>query len=130
MDTWIDIRRKARQCHEEALRRTNGDRRATALIQEALAAADLEVRQFEPGTTFGKGVLGVLERTDGLVNVANHQGPANEAVVVAHELGHFHLHLDPTNEVTVADAGLGGDPIETGAARVEGYSPRERKEVQ
>ena len=25
---------------------------------------------------------------------------------------------------------LGGDPIESGAGRVEGYSPRERKEVQ
>ncbi|QOJ14012.1 MAG: UvrD-helicase domain-containing protein [Planctomycetia bacterium] len=130
MDTWVDIRRKARQCHEEALRRASGNRSAIALTQGALAAADLDIRRFEPGTTFGKGVLGVLERSAGLVNVVAHLAPPDEAVIVAHELGHYHLHLDPTNEVTIADAGLGGDRIETGAARVEGYSPRERKEVQ
>lgn len=130
MDTWIEIRRQAMECHAQALRKTNGDRRASALIQAALEEADLEVRRFVPGTTFGKGVLGVLERSAGLVNVANDRSPADEAVVIAHEIGHFHLHPDPTSEVTISDGGLGGDPIETGAAKVEGYSPRERKEVQ
>ena len=130
MDTWIDIRRKARQCHEQALSKANGDRRAGALVAAALELDDLEVRLFEPGTTFGHGVFGVLERSYGLVNVAKFQAPADEAVVIAHEIGHFHLHQDPTIEVTVRTCGLGGDPVDSGGGKVEGYSPRERKEVQ
>ena len=130
MDAWIDIRRKARQCHEQALAAANGDRRATALIAEAIKKDDLEIRHFAAGTTFGPGVYGLLERANGIVNVLKNQDTADEAVVIAHEIGHFHLHRDPIHEVTNRAPGLGGDPIEVGAAKVEGYSPRERKEVQ
>jgi superfamily I DNA/RNA helicase/Zn-dependent peptidase ImmA (M78 family) len=130
VDTWIDIRRKARACHEKALHKAKGDRSAKALIAEAIKADDLEVRRVDPGKTFGPGVYGLLERANGIVNVLKGQEPAAEAVVIAHEIGHFHLHRDPTNEVTSRPASLGGDPVESGAGKVEGYSPRERKEVQ
>ncbi|MGB9408102.1 MAG: UvrD-helicase domain-containing protein, partial [Terracidiphilus sp.] len=65
-----------------------------------------------------------------LVNVAKNQDPADELVVIAHEIGHFQLHHDPHNEVTLRPNGLGGDSVDSGAGRVEGYSPGERKEVQ
>lgn len=130
MDTWIDIRRKARECHERALSKTNGDRSAKALIAATIEADDLDLRYIDPGKTFGPGVYGLLERANGVVNVLKGQDPADEAVVIAHEIGHFHLHTDPAQEVTTRSSGLGGDPTETGAARVEGYSPRERKEIQ
>ncbi|HUO88165.1 MAG TPA: UvrD-helicase domain-containing protein [Rhizomicrobium sp.] len=130
MDAWIDIRRKARACHQEALKASQGDRRAKALIAAALCNDDLEVRHYEPGSIVNKGVLGFLNRSARLVNVAKYQDPAEEQVVIAHEIGHYRLHRDPHNEVTVRPDGLGGDPIDSGAGRVEGYSPRERKEVQ
>lgn len=130
MDTWIDIRRKARECHQEALAAAGGDRRAAALMRAALKKDDLELRMFEPGVTFSRGVYGVLEREYGIVNVAKGQDPADEAVVIAHEIGHNRLHDDATSEVTVRSTPLGGDPVDTGAGRVEGYSPRERQEVQ
>lgn len=126
MDAWVEIRRKARTCHEEALTKGNGDRRAKALIKAALAVDDLELRYLD----FSPGILGSLDRSARLVNVAINQAPADEAVVVAHEIGHFRLHRDPHSEVTVRPLGLGGDPIDSGAGKVEGYSPRERKEVQ
>lgn len=126
MDAWVQIRRKAREHHEEALTRANGDRHARALINAALAKDDLELRYFD----FGPGTLGSLDRSARLVNVAKHLSPADEAIVVAHEIGHFHLHRDLHSEVTVRAHGLGGDPIDSGAGKVEGYSPRERKEVQ
>ncbi len=50
--------------------------------------------------------------------------------MIAHEIGHFELHPDPTNEVHNVQAQLGGDLIDSGAGIVEGYSLRERKEVQ
>lgn len=130
MDAWIDIRRKARACHKRALARAKGDRRAVAIIAAALVNADLVVRYYEPGTTFGAGVFGSFDRASQLVNVAKGQDPLDELVVTAHEIGHNELHHDPTSEVTILPVGLGGDPVESGAARVEGYSPRERKEVQ
>jgi DNA helicase-2/ATP-dependent DNA helicase PcrA len=130
MDAWIDIRRKARACHRKALATAKGDRRAAAIVAAALTNADLVVRYYEPGTTFGAGVLGSFDRVSQLVNVAKGQDPLDELVVIAHEIGHNELHHDPTNEVTILPVGLGGDAVEGGAARVEGYSPRERKEVQ
>jgi DNA helicase-2/ATP-dependent DNA helicase PcrA len=130
MDTWIDIRRKAREFHDQALSRAAGDRRAVSLISAALAIDDLVVEHYEPGSIVDKGVLGFLERASRLINLASHQDAKVEAVVTAHEIGHFKLHHDPRNEVTVTSHILGGDPIESGAARVEGYSSRERKEIQ
>lgn len=130
MDSWADVRLLARRTHREALERSQGDRTAAALIQAALLRDDLELRHFEAGEVADESVLGFLERDSLLVNVRRGQAPAEEAAVVAHEIGHFHLHFDPRSEVTVVAEALGGDPVESGAGRVEGYSSRERKEVQ
>ncbi len=130
MDAWSDIRRKARACHRAALAATNGDRHATKIIAAALAKDDLVLRHYDPGGVVNEGVAGWLDRPSKLVNVAKGQDPCDEAVVVGHEIGHYHLHRDPINEVTIQPIGLGGDPVESGAGKVEGYSPRERKEVQ
>jgi DNA helicase-2/ATP-dependent DNA helicase PcrA len=126
VDAWIDIRRKARACHAKALATVQGDRRGASIIAAALKDDDLEIRRLE----FTPGLLGSLDRSARLVNLAVGQDPVEELVVIAHEIGHFHLHREAHNEVTVLPEGLGGDPIDSGAARVEGYSPRERKETQ
>jgi hypothetical protein len=101
MDTWIDIRRKAREFHNEALLRAKGDRRASSLIAAALSIEDLEVEHYEPGSIADKSVLGFLERAARLINIASHQDTNDEAVVTAHEIGHYKLHRDPRNEVTI-----------------------------
>ena len=130
MDAWIDIRRKARACHNAALARSDGDRRARSLVDASLNLDDLEIRYYEPGSIVNTGVFGFLDRPSKLVNIAKHQSAYDEVVVIAHEIGHFKLHQDPTSEVTVRSTALGGDVIDSGAGRVEGYSPRERKEIQ
>src|SRR4051812_14423066 len=127
MDAWVDIRRKAQVCHEAVLAATKGDRRARALVNAALAIDDLELRYYEPGSIVNEGVFGFLDRSSKLVNIAKHQDPPDEVVVIGHEVGHFKLHQDPTSEVTVRSSVLGGDVADSGAGRVEGYSPRERK---
>jgi superfamily I DNA/RNA helicase len=101
-----------------------------ALISAALKLEDLQLDRYEPGTKAGPGVFGFLDREGMIVNVASGQSAEDEAVVIAHELGHYYLHRDPRHEVTVKIAVLGGDPVESGAGRVSGYSSRERKEVQ
>ena len=126
MNAWIDIRRKARGCHQKALTKTMGDRSAAALIKAALDIDDLELRRID----LGPGTLGSLDRSARLISVAKNLEQATEHLVVAHEIGHFTLHDDPSNEVTGLQQGLGGDPVDSGAGKVEGYAPRERKEVQ
>lgn len=130
MDTWIEIRRKARQLHTKAIEATKGDRRAKALIDAALQILDLEKSYYVPGTRFGKEVFGSLERTALVVNVASDQDLEEEQVVIAHEIGHYELHTDPSHEVTISHAGLSGDPVEGASGKVEGYSPRQRQEMQ
>lgn len=126
MDAWVDIRRKARAFHAKALLTTNGDRRAEKIIEAALKADRLEVETHQ----FATGTLGSLNRAFRLVRVQKNLSAEEELVVVAHEIGHFHMHFDPHNEVTSRPDSLGGDPVDSGAGKVEGYSPNERKEVQ
>jgi superfamily I DNA/RNA helicase len=130
VDAWGDIRLRAQECHRQALRETGGDRKASAILVAALKLDDLQLQRYDPGTIVGEGVRGFLDRTSMMVYVANGQSAQDEAVVMAHELGHYKLHRDARNEITAITPTLGGDPIDSGAGRVEGYSPRERKETQ
>jgi superfamily I DNA/RNA helicase len=130
MDAWRDIRLAARELHAKALVSTSGDRRAPALLRAALGFHDLEVRRFQPGTRAGTGVFGFLDRPAFIVHVAAGQEVEDEAVVIAHEIGHFELHRDPRNDVTIIAPGLGGDKLDGGVAAAQGYSPKERKEIQ
>lgn len=126
MDTWIDIRRKARACHAKALTETAGDRRGEKIIAAVLKADRLKVEPHD----FPAGTLGSLNRRFRLVRVQKGLESPDALMVIAHEIGHFHMHHDPHNEVTARPDGLGGDPVDSGAGKVQGYSPSERKEVQ
>lgn len=92
MDAWRDIRLAARALHKRAIECTSGDRRAPALLFAALSIHDLVIRYFEPGTRAGEGVLGFLDRPAFIVHLAAGQSSEDEAVVTAHEIGHFELH--------------------------------------
>lgn len=129
MDIWRDIRLKARQRHAEAAARASADT-ADALVRSGLKIAKLQVDEFEPGTVFGPGVLGALERDDGFVRLASNLDGGQRAVVAAHELGHYWLHDETAFMIRSTEAGFGGQPLETGSDRVVAYSPRARQEVQ
>jgi DNA helicase II / ATP-dependent DNA helicase PcrA len=129
VDAWGDIRLKARDCHQRALAESEGNRKRDAIVAAALKLEDLQLQHYQPGTIVGHGVRGFLDRGSLMVYVASSQSAEDEAIVIAHEIGHFKLHRDPRNEVTAIAPDLGGDSIDPGAGRVEGYSSRERKEV-
>lgn len=129
MDTWRDVRLKARQRHQEASA-ANGLTPAAALVKSGLRKARLQVDRFEPGTVYGPGVLGALERDGGFVRLARGLDPSQEAVVAAHEIGHYWLHDESAFMIRSTEAGFGGSPVETGAERIVAYSPQQRLEVQ
>lgn len=130
MDAWSDIRLAARDCRAAALAKTNAAPTARNLIDAMVGLHDLQIVEFDPGTRAGKHVLGFFERAPGIVHIARGQAEEDEVVVIAHELGHFRLHADPESDVTDVSMRLSGEPVESGGARVDGYSSRERKEVQ
>ncbi|MEE4454374.1 UvrD-helicase domain-containing protein [Novosphingobium resinovorum] len=130
MDAWSDIRLAARDCRTAALAKTGAAPTARQLVDAMAGLHDLEIVEFDPGTRAGDNVLGFFERGSGIVHVARGQTIEDEAVVIAHELGHFRLHKDAESDVTDVSMRLSGEPVESGGARVDGYSSRERKEVQ
>jgi DNA helicase-2/ATP-dependent DNA helicase PcrA len=129
MDIWRDIRLQARQRRSEV---ENGAPivRASALIAAARKKAGLQLDRFEPGTVYGVGVLGALERDDGFVRISSGLNEERQTIVQAHELGHFWLHDESQFIIRTTEPSFGGQPFETGIDRVVAYSPRERREVQ
>lgn len=123
MDPWAEVRLRARACHAEALAAAGGDRSAAAIVAAAADLRDIEVVPFMPGTRFGPGILGVYERVGLLVSVDATLPAGKRELVIAHELGHHELHDDDAVEVTAVDGAPGA------AARVVGYSHRERREL-
>ena len=123
MDPWVEVRLRARACHAEALAEAGGDRSAAAIVAAAVHLRDIEVVPFEPGTRFDHGILGVYERVGPLISVDASLPPGRREIVVAHELGHHELGDDAVAEVTTIDAAPGS------AARIVGYSHRERREM-
>jgi DNA helicase II / ATP-dependent DNA helicase PcrA len=129
MDIWRDIRLQARQRRSEV---ENGTPivRVSELIAAARKKMGLQLDRFEPGTVYSDGVVGALERDDGIVRVASGLDDGREAIIQAHEFGHFWLHDESQFVIRNMEPSFGGQPFETGADRVVAYSPRERREVQ
>lgn len=123
MDPWADVRLRARACHAEALTEADGDRSAVAIVAAAARLRDIEVVPFEPGTRFDHGILGVYERVGPLISVDASLREGKREIVIAHEIGHHELGDDAVAEVTSVDATPGA------AARIVGYSHRERREM-
>jgi superfamily I DNA/RNA helicase len=130
MDVWSDIRLAARRCRADAVAAAGGKQDAGSVIAGMIEVHELELDEFVPGTSVEDHVLGWFERAPKIVHVAKGQTDEDRAVVIAHEFGHFVLHSDAETDVTDVSMLLSGEPVEAGAARVDGYSSRERKEIQ
>jgi DNA helicase-2/ATP-dependent DNA helicase PcrA len=129
MDIWREIRLQARQRRSDVEKRTPISR-ASDLVTVARKEAGLQLDRFESGTVYAEGVVGALERDDGVVRIVSGLDEGREAIVMAHELGHFWLHDESQFLIRATEASFGGQPFEMGADRVVAYSPRERREVQ
>lgn len=129
MNTWHDVRLKARARHDQ-VSVVPGLTPAAVLVKAGLKAAKLQVDRFEPGTVYEEGVLGALERDDGFVRLSLALSPHEEAIVAAHEIGHNWLHDESAFMIRSTEAAFGGSPVEVGAERIVAYSPHQRLEVQ
>ena len=124
MRRWAAIAASA-AAHRSAARRPDIGDDAPALVDASIAAADIRVGTFSRGELFGAGVDGCAIPGTRQFLVGDWLPPDERAVVLAHELGHFHLHPDDLLQTVVTK---GSSPRPTGGAR--GYSPQELKEQQ
>src|SRR5712691_4777626 len=93
MDAFDKVRELAREKNKEALSELPGGSKAINLVKALATKADLELWPLEPSDTLLNGALAVLARGDGAIYHVNNVSQEDLAVLLAHEFGHFHVHV-------------------------------------
>jgi superfamily I DNA/RNA helicase len=133
MDAFDKVRELAREKNREALSAFPAGSRAIDLVKTLVANADLELYGLDPADALLNGALAVLARGDGAIYHVNNVSEEDLAVLIAHELGHFYVHIAEhaascsSDDVDVS-APSEASPV--GADRVAGYGAKERRELQ
>lgn len=133
MDAFDKVRDLAREKNKEALSALPSESKAIDLVKALADKADLELCALEPSDTLLNGALAVLAREDGAIYHINSFSQEDLAVVLAHELGHFYVHVTETGTKCSRDDVDVSAPSEAspvGADRVAGYGAKERRELQ
>jgi hypothetical protein len=133
MDAFDKVRMLAREINRQVREPLGANAKAIDLVNAIAAEAKLEVWALDPADPLLNGALAVLARRDGAIYHINNLPPDELAVLVGHELAHFHVH------VTEGAASCSKDDVDVsapnevspvGADRVAGYGARERRELQ
>lgn len=133
MDGFDKVRQLARQLNTEALNHLSGRSKAIDLVKTVADKADLELWPLEPSSTLLNGALAVLARLDGAIYHINNLSEEDLAVLIAHELAHFHVHVtENANRCSRDDVDVSApsEASPVGADRVAGYGAKERRELQ
>ena len=128
MDTFERVRDLAREKNKEA-----GASKAIDLVKVLATKADLELWPLDSSDSLLNGALAVLARQDGAIYHVNNLSQEELAVLVAHELAHFYVHITETRTTCSRDDVDVSAPSEAspvGADRVAGYGAKERHELQ
>jgi superfamily I DNA/RNA helicase len=133
MDAFDAARQIAREKNADALRALPGGSKAIDIARTLAGKADLELCPLDPADPLLSGALAVLAREDGAIYHTNRARGGDLALLLAHELGHFHIHVTEqgvrcSNDDVDVSAPSEVSPV--GADRVAGYSAKERRELQ
>ncbi len=133
MDAFDKVRLVAREIHRQVRDRLPTDASSIDLVNAVAADVQLELWPLDPSDTLLNGALAVLARRDGAIYHVNNLPPDELAVLVAHELAHFHVHV--TQGATSCskddvDVSAPNEVSPVGADRVAGYGAKERRELQ
>lgn len=133
MDGFDKVRELAREKNREALAKLPAGSRAIDIVKAMAGEADLVPYALEPADALLNGALAVLARGDGAIYHVNNAPPEDLAVLLAHEIGHFHVHTaEGASSCSKHDVDVSA-PTEAspvGVDRVAGYGARERRELQ
>jgi DNA helicase-2/ATP-dependent DNA helicase PcrA len=133
MDAFDKVRELAREKYEEAQKMLPAGYKAIDLVKVLADKADLQLYGLNPTDPLLNGALAVLVRGDGAIYHVDNVSREDLAVLIAHELGHFNVHLTEFASSCSSDDVDVSAPTEAspvGADRVAGYGARERRELQ
>jgi len=133
MDGFDKIRALARESSRRGRERLAEGARAIDFVQVITQDAGLELWPLEPSDALLNGALAVLARNDGAIYHVNNLPMEDLAVLIAHELGHFHLHASEAGAMCSqgdVDASAPNEVSPVGADRIAGYGAKERRELQ
>src|SRR5579872_4735340 len=128
MTQWEAVRREARAARDAS--GIAGLAAAETLLDTAVEQAALLRVGVPNGNPLLCGAQAVLDRESGVIWFDQSVDPLLVRFYQAHELGHLHLHsIDMlVCDAAALDVEAAEEAAQTGARRVEGYSPAERRE--
>lgn len=133
MDAFDKVRELARAKHEQAASKLAKGWRALDLAKALASDAGLDLYALKPDDPLLNGALAVLARGDGAIYHINNAPEEDLAVLIGHEIGHFHVHpAQSASSCSVHDVDVSA-PTEAspvGVDRVAGYGAKERRELQ
>jgi superfamily I DNA/RNA helicase/Zn-dependent peptidase ImmA (M78 family) len=133
VDAFDKVRELARAKNREALMALHAEPKALDLVRALVATADLELYCLDETDALLNGALAVLARDDGAIYHVKNASNEDLALLIAHELGHFHSHTaESTSRCSNDDVDVSApsEASPVGADRVAGYGARERRELQ
>ena len=130
MSHWADIRAQAREQHQILLAESNGDASATALLSAAARITNVHPEPLPPGDSLLGDAIAVLDRAAQSIFYNQGTEPLLVPLLLGHEYAHLWLgHTDCARcSAEQVDAEASDEDVPLGVARVQGYSPEERRE--
>lgn len=133
MDPFAKVRELARAKHAEGIAALVTNWRAIDLVKVLASKAGLELYGLDAKDALLNGALAVLARGDGAIYHIKNASEEDLAVLIGHELGHFHVHTSEsgsTCSVHDVDVSTPTEASPVGVDRVAGYGAKERRELQ
>ena len=131
MEAFEPIRKSAAHLHDKIIEKGTDPLDTAALIMAAVAHLDLELVDLAPGDPALKNARAVFDEQSGTICCETSGDVIDRTLLVAHELGHAHVHAGST-ACTKDDIDLSRstEVVPVGLQRVEDYGTRERRELQ
>ncbi len=131
MEAFEPIRKSAAHLRDKIIEAGTDPVDTTALIKAAVAHLDLELVYLAPGDPALKNARAVFDEQSGTICCETSGDVIDRTLLVAHELGHAHVHAGST-ACTKDDIDLSRstEVVPVGLQRAEDYGMRERRELQ
>jgi superfamily I DNA/RNA helicase len=130
MSHWAEIRARARKQHQILLAGVHGTPSAEALLTAAALQTDIHPYLVPAGDPLLGSAQAVLDRKAQSIFYDQETDPSLVSLLIAHEYAHLWLgHGDCTRcSAEQIDPEASDEDVPLGVARVQGYSPEERRE--
>src|SRR6266852_4780401 len=92
MEAFEPIRDAASHLHDEVVSAGADALNPAALAEAAIQRLDLELAWLPPGDPALKGARAIYDQQSGTICCADAGSPSERALLVAHEIGHAHIH--------------------------------------